>query len=132
MNSSDDHIITVMRIGLIGLVLALFAGCSAAPSKETVEAVIVHHFEKRHYKVTDLMIGNISPLPMGEKEYMGTEGYIVNVVSITLQFTRDTGEPRNYKKGNYLTFTNGRIHIKKSRDNKSEWIVTNIEGIPLL
>ena len=77
----------------------------------------------------NLIIGNINTIPMGNKQYMGTEGYVVNVTSVTLEFTRDTD---NYKKGNYLTFNNARVYIKKSRDKNPEWIVTNIEGIPVL
>ena len=115
---------------LISLILLLIlAACSSAPSKDTAEAVIIHHFEKRHYIVRNLMIGNISTIPMGNKQYMGTEGYVIRVTSITLEFMRDTG---NYKKGNYLTFNNARVYIKKSRDKNPEWIVNNIEGIPLL
>ena len=112
-------------------ILLVLSGCSIPPAKSTVEELIIKHFEKRQYKVTDVMIGDISPIAMGEKQYMGTEGYDVKVPLLTLEFTRDIGEPWNYKKGRHMTYHNGSVRIKRSAERSNEWIIINISGIPL-
>ncbi|HBH60323.1 MAG TPA: hypothetical protein DDX85_00985 [Nitrospiraceae bacterium] len=107
-------------------------GCSVPPPKSTMERVIVSHFESGPYKVIEIVIGNISPIPAGEKQYMGTEGYVVNIPSITLEFLRDIGEPWNYKKGHYMTFHDGTVRIKKRSGKSEEWLIVDITGIPVL
>jgi len=110
----------------------IICGCSSPPPKSTIERVIISHFESGPYKVMDIVIGNISPIPAREKQYMGTEGYVVNIPSITLEFQRDIGEPWNYKKGNYITFNDGTVRIKKSAGKSGEWLIVDIAGIPVL
>jgi len=97
-----------------------------------MERVIISHFESGPYKVQDLVIGDVSPIPAGEKQYMGTKGYVVNIPAITLEFLRDIGEPWNYKKGQYMTFHDGTIRIKKSAGKGDEWLIVDIAGIPVL
>jgi len=113
-------------------VTLLVSGCSVPPPQSAIERVIVSHFESGPYKVLELVIGNISPIPEKEKQYMGTEGYVVNISSITLEFQRDIGEPWNYKKGNYMAFNDGTIRIKKSAAKSGEWLIVDITGIPVL
>jgi hypothetical protein len=108
-----------------------FTGCSVPPPKSTIERVIISHFESGPYKVLDIVIGDISPIPEGEKQYMGTEGYVVNIPAITLQFQRDIGEPWNYKKGNDVTFKGGTVRIKKRTAKDGEWLIVDITGIPV-
>lgn len=107
-------------------------GCSVAPPKSTIEKVIISHFESGPYKVIDIIIGSITPISTREKQYMGTEGYVVNVPAITLEFLRDIGEPWNYKKGHYMTFHDGTVRIKKSAGKGDEWLIVDIAGIPVL
>ncbi len=107
-------------------------GCSVPPPKSTIEKVIISHFESGPYKVMDIVIGNITPIPAREKQYMGTEGYVVNVPAITLEFLRDIGEPWNYKKGHYMTFNDGTVRIKKSTGKDDKWLIVDIAGIPVL
>ncbi len=57
---------------------------------------------------------------------MGTAGHIVEVRKITLQISEDIGE---YRKGEFLTFTNGLVSIREKVDAKNQWIVVNISGI---
>ncbi|MBI5665426.1 MAG: hypothetical protein HZC49_10155 [Nitrospirae bacterium] len=116
------------------LIMAMLSvgGCSISPPTSTIERVIISHFESGPYKVLEIAIGDISPIPDQEKQYMGTEGYIVNISSITLEFQRDIGEPWNYKKGHYMTFNDGTVRIKKGTGKGEEWLIVDISGIPVL
>ncbi|RJR19628.1 MAG: hypothetical protein C4581_04615 [Nitrospiraceae bacterium] len=116
-------------MSLIALVL-IIVGCSVPPPRSIIEKVIISHYESGPYKVMELVIGDIGPIPAAEKQYMGTEGYVVNVPSITLEFLRDIGEPWKYKKGHHMTFHDGTIRIKKTGDG--EWLIVDIAGIPVL
>lgn len=112
--------------------ILLFAGCAVPPSKGTVEEVIIKYFNDKQYNVLDIAIGDIRRVPLNERQYMGTEGYIVNVASITLEFTRDIGEPWNYKRGWQIAFHNAYVRIKKSTAKEDKWVITEISGIPVL
>jgi len=122
-----SHIILIAA-GLIA------GGCSVPPPRSTIERVIVSHFESGPYKVLEIVIGDISPIPAGEKQYMGTEGYVVSIPAITLEFTRDFGEPWNYKKGQYITYQDGAVRIKKTKTagKTEEWLIVDVSGIPML
>ncbi len=109
----------------------LLAGCGAPPSKSLVTRVITHYFEEKHYKVIDIDIGDIQPIPLREKTYMGTEGYVVGVRSVTLEVTEDIGEPWSYRRGRILTFRNAVIHIKEQPGQKGAWVISHISGIPV-
>ncbi len=113
-------------------ILLFIIGCSVPPPRSAVEETIVKYLEEKGYKVSEIIIGNIRPTPPGEKQYMGTEGYTVHVSSLTLEFTRDIGEPWNYKRGWHITFDNASVRIKKSTAQKDKWVITDISGIPLL
>jgi hypothetical protein len=117
---------------LIITAVLFIGGCSVPPPKSTIEKVIISHFESGPYKVMEMVIGDISPIPAGEKQYMGTEGYVVNIPAITLEFQRDIGEPWNYKKGHYMTYHDGTVRIKKSAGKGVEWLIVDIAGIPVL
>lgn len=118
-------------IFIIAVVLFI-GGCSVPPPKSTIEKVIISHFESGSYKVMEIVIGDISPIPEKEKQYMGTKGYVVNIPAITLEFLRDVGEPWNYKKGQYMTFNDGTVRIKKNTAKSEEWLIVDITGIPVL
>ncbi|MEW6602832.1 MAG: hypothetical protein AB1499_17805 [Nitrospirota bacterium] len=128
MNNSKNICYSLIIMGA----MLLLIGCSVPPPKSSIEKVIVSHFESGPYKVIDIAIGDISPIPAKEKQYMGTEGYVVNIPAITLEFTRDIGPPWNYKKGNYMTFNEGTIRIKKNAGKQEEWLIVDITGIPVL
>jgi len=109
----------------------LLAGCSSSPSKDAVARVITHYFEEKYYTVIEIDVGDIQPVPLREKTYMGTEGYVVGVRSITLEVTQDIGAPWSYKKGQRLTFRNAVLHMREQPGEKGTWIISNISGIPV-
>lgn len=90
--------------------------------------VIRDHFEARRYRVVDLQLGEISPVPLNRMTYMGTAGHIVEVRRITLEALKDIGE---YRKGQTLTFAHAAIIIREKVDSKGEWTVVDISGIPV-
>jgi hypothetical protein len=105
-----------------------FLGCNTSPPKNEIRNEIVKHFEARHYKVIDMDIKAIESIPQGEKIYMGTEGYIVKLKSITLEATRKNPHFEDTK-GQRLIYMNGIIRIKKSTDQLQKWIITDIANI---
>jgi hypothetical protein len=115
---------------IIVFLISILAGCSSAPSESTVEEAITSYFERGNYKVVDLKIGKIEGLPLSEKTYMGTPGYIVDIESITLEPQEDKGA--DIRKGERLTFINARVRITQDREVKSLWRVTVISGIKVL
>ena len=88
---------------------------------------IENYFESSHYKVVDLKIGKIEGMPLSEKTYMGTPGYVVDIVSITLEPQENKGI--DIKMGKQLTFSNASIRVKQDTVNKSMWHVAIISGI---
>ena len=102
-------------------------GCSTAPSESTVAGAITTYFENNRYKVLDLKIGKIAGMPLSEKTYMGTPGYVVEVISITLEPLEDKGS--DIRKGSQLTFSNALIRVRQDTANKDEWHVSIISGI---
>ncbi len=111
---------------MILLIVALW-GCSVPPSETTVAKAITDYFESSHYKVVDLKIGKIEGTPLSEKTYMGTPGYVVDVVSITLEPEEDKGS--DIRRGSLLTFTNAAIRIRQDMADKNVWHVSIISGI---
>jgi hypothetical protein len=112
---------------MIILVFAALWGCTVAPSESTVAEAITDYFESGRYKVVDLKIGKIEGMPLSEKTYMGTPGYVVDIVSITLEPQADKGI--DIKKGKQLTFSNARIMVRRDTANKNMWHVSIISGI---
>lgn len=117
-------------IFIISAVLFI-GGCSVPPPKSAMERVIISHFQSGPYKVMEIVIGDIGPIPEKEKQYMGTKGYVVNIPAITLEFLRDIGEPWNYKKGQYMTFHDATVRVKKGAGTGEEWLIVDIAGIPV-
>jgi len=102
-------------------------GCSLAPSKSIVAGAITAYFKSAQYEVVDLKIGHIEGMPLSEKTYMGTPGYVVEVISITLKPLADKGA--DIRKGSQLTFSNARIRVRQDTANKDVWQVSIISGI---
>ena len=113
------------------LIFSLSA-CSLPPSKDTVKEVIIKYFEVRKYRIADIDIAEIKPIPMSEQRYMGTKGYLVEIKSITLEAAENISLPVQNKKGKKLTFSNATITIREKSDKKGEWIISNISGIAIL
>ena len=111
---------------VFGSAAVFLAACSAAPSQETVGAVIRTYFENRGYRVLELQISAISPVPLSQKTYMGTQGHVVEISKISLEVLADS---REFHKGEKLTFSPAEIRIRQTIDNKDEWIIANISGI---
>ncbi len=72
-------------------------------------------------------MGKIKGIPLSEKTYMGTPGYVVDVVSITLEPQEDKGS--GIKKGSQLTFNNAAIRLRQDVVNKNTWHVSIVSGI---
>ncbi len=134
MNSTDKNIgplcLTVTKTSVFMVITCLVAAlvsCAVSPSETTVERAIAEYFEKGHYKVVGMRIGEIRGIALSEKTYMGTPGYVVDVVSITLEPQEDKGI--YVKKGSRLTFTNAAVRIRQDTVNKNIWHVSIISGI---
>ncbi len=128
-----------MKVRDIGLILlsltfaALFfllSGCAAKPGENTVKDTITRYFREKHYKVVEIDIAAVSSIPLKSRVYMGPEGYIIHIRSITLEVTEDSGPPLNYRKGQRLTFDNALVHIRAGE--KGAWLVSNISGIAVI
>jgi hypothetical protein len=123
-------------IGLIFLTVtfavsvSLLSGCTVKPDEGTVKDTVSRYFLEKHYKVVRIDIGAVSSIPLKSRVYMGPEGYIIHVRSITLEATEDSGPPLNYKKGQRLTFNNALVHIRAGE--KGIWLVSNISGITVI
>lgn len=112
---------------VIVLMIAALWGCAVKPSETTLAGAIADYFENSRYKVVDLKIGKIEGMPLSQKTYMGTSGYVVDVVSITLEPKEDKGV--DIKKGKLLNFSNASIRVTQDRINKNMWHVSIISGI---
>jgi len=112
---------------MIILVFAALWGCTVAPSESTVAKAITDYFEGSRYKVVDLKIGKIEGMLLSEKTYMGTPGYVVDIVSITLEPQADKGI--DIKKGKQLTFSNTKMRVRQDTANKNVWHFSIISGI---
>jgi len=112
--------------------LSFMPGCNPSPPERIIRKTITAYFEENHYRVVEMSMGEISSIAMGQKRYMGTEGYVVPIRSITLDATRDKDEPVRVRKGDRLTFRNGMIHVREKAGERGTWIVVNISGIPVL
>jgi len=121
MNRASSFLVIVLVF-----ITALW-GCSLAPSENTVAGAITSYFDSAQYKVVDLKIGKIEGMPLSEKTYMGTPGYVVEVISITLEPQADKGA--DIRKGSKLTFSNARLRVRQDTANKELWHVSIISGI---
>ena len=115
---------------MIIFLITVLGGCSVAPPESTVELAITEYFERNQYKVVKLEIEKIEGVPLFEKRYMGTPGYVVEVLSITLEAQAD--KSIDIKKGNQLTFSNAKIRVRQDPVNKTVWHVSIISGINVL
>ena len=130
MNAFTANIFRASEIFSV-IVIILLSGCKPAPSVQIVKDLVVRHFETEKYHVIEVHIGDVKSLSPGEKTYMGTPGYLVDITSITLEIKQDIGVPVQYKKGQLATFTNCRMRIKEQPGQIEKWIITEISGIPV-
>jgi hypothetical protein len=91
---------------------------------------IARYFQERKYEVTAIEIGEVMSIPLSSKVYMGAEGYVVEVKSITLAVSENSAPPADYKKGQRLTFRNAEVQIRAGE--RGGWVVSHISGIPVL
>jgi hypothetical protein len=108
----------------------ILTGCAAKPDEKVVQDTVIRYFQEKHYKVVEMDIASISSIPLKSKVYMGPEGYIVHVRTLTLEATENSGPPLNYRKGQRITFNNALIHIRAGE--RGGWQVSNISGITVL
>jgi hypothetical protein len=123
---------SALLLALFFSVVPFMPGCNPSPPEKIIRKTITAYFEENHYRVIEMSMGEISPIAMGQKRYMGTEGYIVPLSSITLEVTRDRGEPVRVRKGERFTFSNGMIQVREKAGERGTWIVVKISGIPVL
>jgi endonuclease YncB( thermonuclease family) len=114
---------------LLVIILFLFYGCSASPSKSTVEELIVKHFQSGGYTVDRLEIGDFRSMPVGEKQYMGTQAYDVHVPFITLVQHGRAGVSQTDTPGQQVTFENVTVRIKQKTLRDREWMIDRVQGI---
>lgn len=119
----------LMAVGVLSLLFVGCQGCRSAPSEATVEAVLRGHFEARGYRVADLELGGISPVPLSEKTYMGARGYVALVRRITLEASGPAGPA--HKAGEPLTFENATVRITEESGPRGGWTVSVVTGIPV-
>jgi hypothetical protein len=112
-------------------IILLLPGCKPPPSEQALKDLIAKHFETEKYHMLGIKLGDIKSVPLGEKTYMGTPGYQVDIESITLEIRQDIGKPILYRAGQKITFTNARIRIRERPGQAGTWILSNISGIPL-
>ncbi len=117
-----------MLIGLLTVFLFCTAsGCTVSPSEDDLINAINDYFEAEHYSVLNIMLGKIEGVPLSEKTYMGTPGYVVEIASITIEARQDKGP--DIRKGDRLVFSNAKISVRQDPRNKGLWHVTIISGI---
>jgi len=122
----------LLSLVLCSSAISFVPGCNPSPPERILRETITTYFEENHYRVVEMSMGEISSIAMGQKRYMGTEGYVVPIRSITLEASRDKGEPVRVRKGDRLIFRNGMIHLREKAGERGTWIVVNISGIPVL
>jgi hypothetical protein len=110
----------------------LFSGCSIPPGESEVKDAIMRYFGEKGYRVIELHLGGVRPVPLGNRVYMGTEGYLVDVRSITLEATEDSGSPLFHRKDERLTFRDAVFQIRGKAGEKWAWEVSVISGITVL
>jgi hypothetical protein len=109
------------------ILMALFlGGCSSPPSAGVVRELLARHFEGRNYRVASVSIGSIKRLPLADKTYMGSRGYLVEVREITLDVMKRSGD---YDKGEVLTFRDATVRVKEADGAGHRWVIANISGI---
>ena len=134
MKQHDLSIVIInVRIIICFVLISIFLllGCSTSPPKNEIKNQIIKFFETRNYYVIAIDIGVIESIPQGEKIYMGTEGYVVRIKSVTLEATRQNPQFKDTR-GQRFIFKNGSIRIKKSTGQLQKWIITDIANIPVL
>jgi len=107
----------------------MVGSCTGAPSEDDIRGAITDYFDKQHYRVVDLRTGKIESVPLAEKTYMGTPGYVIEIPTITLEAQRNKGS--NVKKGIRLTFSDARIRMRQDPEDKSLWHISIISGITI-
>jgi hypothetical protein len=124
------HDTRLVVAAILAAAFILLAGCSARPDERVVKDTVSRYFLEKHYRVVEMDITSISSIPLKSRVYMGPEGYIVHVRSITLEAVEDSGPPLNYRKGQRITFVNALIHIRAGE--KGGWLVSNVSGITVI
>jgi DNA modification methylase len=126
-------VITNIRISICFVLISIpvVLGCGTSPPKNEIRDQIIKYFEMRNYRVVDIDISAIESIPQGEKIYMGTEGYVVRMKSITLEATKQNTQFK-LAKGQRFIFKNGSIRIKKGTGELQRWIITDMNNIHVL
>ncbi len=106
--------------------LFVLTGCAVTPSENDIRVAITDFYNKQDFTVVDIRIGRSQGVPLSEKTYMGTPGYVVEIPTITLEAQKDKAD---IKKGNRLTFSNAKIRMVRDAVDKSLWHVSIISGI---
>lgn len=111
----------------IVLFISVIQGCAVGPSEKDIKFAVNDYFRRQDYQVVDLRIGIIEGVPLSERSYMGTPGYVVEIQYIVLEARRDKGP--YLRKGSRQTFSNARVRVRQDAGNKDLWHVSIISGI---
>jgi hypothetical protein len=111
------------------LVSLLLVACSAGPSSDEFNQVIRQHFEARGYRVVELVMGDVDSLGVGEKRYMGTEGYTVRIKRIVVEASGRSGIAVGQAGTGQVSFSNASVSVRENPGQKGAWLITNIQGI---
>lgn len=132
-NSMRYGLLKILCTGL--LTLAMTAACTPAPGPEDIRGAISGHFERRGFMVLELEIGEVAPVELARKTYMGTPGFIVNIKRITLvKYYEKSGEKSGQKPGGNAeavrhVFTDARVRLREDPADRALWRVYIISGI---
>jgi hypothetical protein len=134
-NHRVKYAIVIRSFGIIlcslSIGISVLSGCHTASPENEIKSEIIKYFEAKHYKVINIKIGTIESIMQHEKVYMGTEGYIVKLKSLTLETTRQNPHFEDTR-GLELVYKNGIIRIKISTNESQKWIITDVSNIPVL
>lgn len=103
----------------------LFSACAVAPTEQDVRTAATRYFESRGYRVIEVKTGAIQAIPLGEKTYMGTPTYNVQLTSLTLV------GPEGAKKLKTFSLSTGIIRLRERPGERGIWEVAGVSGISL-
>ena len=112
---------------MIVFLFSVAVSCAVSPSEDDLRNAIENYFEGQHYGVVNIRLGKIEGVPLAEKTYMGTPGYVVEIPAITLEAKQDKGS--GIRKGDLITFSNAKIRVRQAPGNNGPWHVSIISGI---
>ncbi len=128
----NKHMRAASAISLCILIMAvpLVSSCTPAPGNDTIRDALTAHFESRGYRVLELVVGEVAPVELSQRTYMGTPGFIVNIKRITL--LKPVKKPGGNAEAVRHTFTGAKLRLRQDPADRGRWQVYIISGIDLI